>query len=161
MKKTVNEWWKHLIPHIAVVLSRYPLAIIAVIFFSSKDKLSLRVWKWLEACDWSLAGDPGWREEHLIGSDPLSIINRIRWLWRNGGNNYNYNTIGVPDNAMWRIAQRQGYGYFERPDGYWLKKIKVTLWGDFFIQLWFGWNILGPQSGRCKYVCTIRGKTED
>jgi hypothetical protein len=155
------KWKQHLLKYFSLMLLRYPLAVIAVIFYSTKDKLHVTKWKWLETIDWPLTGDNGWREEHLVGDNPLSTYNRIRWLWRNGGNRYNYEVIGVCDDQLWREGIVQGYGYFERPDGAWLKRIKVPLFGTRFIQLTFGWNIFGPQHGLCKYVCTIRIKTKD
>ena len=157
----LDNWAWGLIPYFALMILRYPLAIIAVLFFSTEDKEHLTAMKWLETIDWPLSGDNGWREEHLVGDNPLSNYNRIRWLWRNGGNTYNYRIAGVVDDIEWRINQEQGYGTFTRPDGYWLKRVKVPLFGNKFIQGIFGWNLFGPQQGYCKYVCTIRIKTKE
>lgn len=155
------NWKSKLFKYFAIMLLRYPLAVIAVLFFCTKDKLHLTRVTWLETIDWPLTGDNGWREEHLWGDNPLSFVNRVRWLWRNGGNRYNYEVLGVGDDAEWREGVVQGYGYFVRKDGAWLKRIKIPLFGSLFIQCIFGWNLFGPQHGLCKYVCTIRLKTKE
>lgn len=155
------NWKKNLLKYFGLMLIRYPLAVIAVLFYSTKDKLYITKWKWLETIDWPLTGDRGWREEHMWGDDPYSTINRIRWLWRNGGNRHNYVEWGVLDDPVWRENIVQGYGYFERSDGAWLLRVKIPLIKPLFIQMIFGWNLFGPQSGMCKYVCTIRLKTKE
>lgn len=158
---TTKNWKKHLLKYFGLMILRYPLAIIAVLFYSTEDKMHITKWKWLETIDWPLTGDDGWREEHLVGNDATSALNRIRWLWRNGGNRYNYEVIGVKDDPHFRSVHQSGYGYYVRPDGAWIKRIKIPLYKNYFIQAIFGWNIFGPQHGLCKYVCTIRIKTKE
>lgn len=131
---------------LVVILLRYPAAVIAVIFFSSKDKLSLTRWKRLETIDNDLTGDSGWKTEHIGGTDPLKRWNRIRWLWRNGGNRYCYEVLGVPHNNI--------------PEWAFEKRYKLPLWGERFLEFRYGWALDGPQKGLCKYVFNPRGKTK-
>lgn len=143
----------YLIVHIVIVLLRYPLAPIAVVLFSSQDRRSLLALRWLMTIDNDLAGDSGWREEHLIGPDPLSTLNRIRWLWRNGGNAVAYGLLGC--DAPVKIIRR-GIYYWSDGFGHWLYRRKFHLAGRRWLELFFGWALLGPQQGRCKLVCSIR-----
>ncbi len=152
------RWCFFLIVHGVITLARYPLAIVAVLGFSSTDRRHLTRFTWLETIDNDLAGDSGWREEHLIGADPLSHINRIRWLWRNGGNALNYTVLGVADDPAWRIAALSvcpGAYALRRPDGAWLYRRFLPI-GNRALEVFFGWALLGPQAGRCKIVCSIR-----
>lgn len=150
-----------LIPHLLLSVLRYPLAVIAVLFFSTKTGRHLTRFEWLETIDNDLSGDSGWKEEHLIGPDPLSMINRIRWLWRNGGNTVNYGLLGVDDNPSWRVVYGCASGpRWERPDGAWLYRRYISLAGLRYVELFFGWALFGPQKGRCKIVCSIRLKKE-
>lgn len=135
----------YFIPWLAVILLRYPLAIIAVLFFSSPDKKSLTYFKFLETIDNDLTGDSGWKSEHLIGTNQLDYINRIRWLWRNGGNRFNYYVIGV--NAD------------QRPKWAFWSSRQIPLIAGRFLDLRFGWTDYSLQ-WRCKYVFTIRVKTK-
>ena len=148
----MTRWLSLLLPHLLLSLLRYPLAVVAVVFFSTSDRRHLTRLRWLETIDNDLAGDSGWREEHLFGSDPLSTLNRIRWLWRNGGNALNYTVLGVPFGAP--TFQVDAYRW-RRTDGAWLYRRFIPL-GFRHLELFFGWALLGPQQGRCKYVCSIR-----
>lgn len=129
-----------------VVLLRYPAAVIAVLLFSSPDKLTLSRWKWLETIDNTLIGDLGWRTEHMIGHDPLAWYNRIGWLWRNGGNRFNYEVLGIPASTP--------------PAWAWWAPTAIPLFAGRFLDLRLGWNLDGPQLGRCKYVFSVRIKTK-
>lgn len=92
-----------------------------------------------------LLGDQGWRDEHLWGNDPTSYINQVRWLWRNGGNEFNYWWIGVSAS--------------DRPEwAFWSSKQIPLIFGR-FLDLRFGWTDY-QLHGRCKYVFTIRIKTK-
>lgn len=128
---------------------------IAVLFFSTHDRRNLTAMRWLETIDNDLTGDSGWREEHLVGADPLSTINRIRWLWRNGGNALNYQLFGCADALYWRMTASLK-PFMKRPDGYWLYRRFFRLTNQVWLEVFMGWALLGPQQGRCKYVCTIR-----
>lgn len=131
------------VPWLLVILARYPMAFIAVAM--SKGNQLQWPFKWLETIDASLLGDSGWRAEHLSGSNPASYWNEVRWLWRNGGNRFNYYVIGVPFN--------------NRPSwAFWHSK-QVKLFSGRFLDLRFGWSDYQLQ-GRCKYVFTIRIKTK-
>lgn len=135
-------WIYYLPAYLFIWLLKYPAAIIAILFFSSPDRLALTRWHWLETIDNTLAGDYGWQTEHITG-DPLSNWNRINWLWRNGGNWFNYWEIGCAYKAV------------PRNDEYWFSMKVFSIFGAQF-ELITGWNISGPQSMRCKYVITVR-----
>jgi len=155
------KWALLLVPYFVLMVARYPLAIIAVLFFSSEDKKALTAMQWLGTIDQDLSGDSGWKEEHIIGENSLSALNRVRWLWRNGGNYFNYITIGIENNTMWRECHEHTYGYHLYYDGHWLLYKKLPVAGKYFVQCIFGWALFGPQHGRVKYVCTVRIKTKD
>lgn len=127
-----------------VIIARYPLAFVAVAF-SHKNDVTFP-FKWIGTIDASLLGDQGWRDEHLWGKDPASYINKVRWLWRNGGNCFNYWTIGVWDSPA-------------PPWAFW-SKTNIPLIACRFLDLRFGWSPEGPKEGRRKYVFTIRVKTK-
>jgi len=133
-----------------------PLPYIAVWLFTTPSGFYL-CWpfKWMMTIDNDLTGDSGWKAEHLWGSNAASYINKVRWLWRNGGNWVNYWPLGC---AYLAINQTPGI-YWERPDGFWFyhRFIKVTSAKQ--IELMFGWNLFGPQLNRCKFVFTIRLRT--
>lgn len=126
-----------------VIIARYPLALIAGAF--QKDLQLQWPFRWLDTIDNDLTGDAGWKDEHLTGSDPASYKNMVRWIWRNGGNRFNYFTIGVSatDRPSW---------------AFWSKKA-IPLIAGRFLDLRFGWSDYNLQ-GRCKYVFTVRIKTK-
>jgi hypothetical protein len=126
-----------------VILARYPLAFIAVAW---RDGLQLSpLFWWLDTIDNDLTGDAGWKSEHLSGSNPESYWNMVRWLWRNGGNAFNYCVIGVPHQF--------------RPEwAFWSSK-QIPLFAGRFLDLRFGWSDY-HLLGRCKYVFTVRVKTK-
>lgn len=149
--------WVCIFPlNLIMSIVKYPMAIIAVLFFSTPDRRYLTWAKWLETIDNDLSGDGGWKSEHLSGSDPLSSKNRIRWLWRNGGNTLNYTIFGCKDLSEWREAQDQSSTFFKRPDGYWLIRRFINLSTHKRLDIQIGWNIMGPQLGLCKYVLNVR-----
>ena len=126
-----------------VIIVRYPLAFIAVAF--QKDYQLRWPFGWIGTIDASLLGDQGWQREHLWGNDPTSYINQVRWLWRNGGNEFNYWWIGVSAS--------------DRPEwAFWSSKQIPLIFGR-FLDLRFGWSDY-QLHGRCKYVFTIRIKTK-
>lgn len=136
----VIQWLLYLPAHILLITSRYPLAPIAVLLFSSKDKRSLTFMKWLETIDNDLTGDYGWQHEHIKpGSDPLSTWNRIGWLWRNGGNRVNYTILGCK------------YKPLPRTDGYWVIQ---RMFGK--LELFWGWGIHSENYGYSKFTFTTR-----
>lgn len=132
------------LPWLLVILLRYPLAFVAVACAWQNNVT--RPFLWLGTIDNDLLGDTGWRSEHLWGDDPSSYINKVRWLWRNGGNHFNYWTIGVPDADA-------------PPWAFW-SKTNIPLFAGRFLDLRFGWSPEGPKDGRRKYVFTIRIKTK-
>ena len=142
------RWLCYLPLNLLMGLAVIPLAPIAVAFFSTEDKRHLTRFRWMETIDNDLTGDWGWNEEHLIGSDPFSWLNRTRWLWRNGGNSVNYNLLGCVDDPAWREQQDRNAGYWKRPDGYWLYRKPLKLTEKYFIDRFFGWQLLGPRITR-------------
>ena len=126
-----------------VIIARYPLALIAVLW--QDDKQLKTPFKWLDTIDNNLDGDSGWKTEHLAGSDPSSYKNQVRWLWKNGGNRFNYFVIGI-DSA-------------NRPDwAFWYKRELPWFGKDKYLDLRIGWSDYSLQ-GRSKYVFTIRRQT--
>jgi len=126
-----------------VILARYPLSFIAVAL--SKENDVQFPFKWMGTIDNDLTGDYGWKKEHLSGSDPSSYWNKVRWLWRNGGNRFNYWWIGVP--------------FVNRPSWAFWSIHQIPLFAGRFLDMRFGWSDYSLQ-GRCKYVFTIRIKTK-
>ena len=127
-----------------VILARYPLAFIAVAF--KKDYFLRWPFHWLDTIDNDLRGDEGWKAEHLWPSKYSdNYFNMVRWLWRNGGNRFNYFTIGVSaeNRPIW---------------AFWYHR-NIPLIAGRFLDIRFGWSDYSLQ-GRCKYVFTIRIKTK-
>jgi hypothetical protein len=153
--------WLLLLPiHILIIITRYPLAPIAVLLCSSADRKQLTDWRWLETIDNDLAGDTGWRNEHIKpGSDPLSFWNRVRWLWRNGGNSANYNLLGCAYDPNLPPLNTAGGVCLSRRDGYWLLRKFIPLFGK-YLELFWGWGLYGPVNGRCKFTFTTRIKSK-
>lgn len=175
----ILQWLLYLIVHLAVVIARYPIAPIAVVFFTSNDRRDLLFpFTWLGTIDNDLAGDKGWQTEHIQhGSDPLSIWNRILWLFRNGGNWLNYWLLGCPDNVLfrfWNDPLQNHYWLWIRPDGYSMirayipfKDAVIFESGRFcwrptvrYLNLFWGWSLFGPIKGRCKFTFTTRIKSQ-
>ncbi|MCK9606226.1 MAG: hypothetical protein M0R33_07210 [Methylomonas sp.] len=156
--------WLLLLPiHLLITLARYPLAPVAVLLFSRKDKRHLRwPFRWLETIDNDLSGDDGWKTEHIkLGSAPLSTWNRIQWLWRNGGNRANYMLLGCIEEFAWTIrhfAAENSKPFWVDPHGYWLLRRFIRI-GRKEIEVFIGWSLFGAKLGRCKYTATIRIKT--
>ena len=149
--------WLALLPvYILSWIVKWPLSVFAVIFCSTPDRLHLICFRWLETVDNNLSGDYGWKQEHLAGGDVLSNWNRIRWLWRNGGSSLNYNQLGCTFNEGFELYTPNPRPFEMRTDGYWYYNNTWPLSKGKSLQVAFGWNVFGPQLGRCKYVCTIR-----
>lgn len=148
------RWLLYLPFNLLMGLAVIPLAPIAVLLFSTEDKRHLKHLKWLETIDNDLTGDEGWRNEHLIGTDPLSWLNRTRWLLRNGGNSVNYNLLGCADIGFVQHSST----YWTNADGYWQLRRRYYVTELRFIDVYLGWGITGPKLGRCKFVATIRLK---
>lgn len=132
-----------LLPFLSIIILRYPLAFLAVGYQKNNDVQF--PFMWLGTIDNDLTGDSGWKTEHLWGTDPESYLNKVRWLWRNGGNRFNYFTIGVPAN--------------NRPSWSFWKHTNIPLFAGRFLDCRFGWSDYDLQ-GQHKYVITIRIKTK-
>lgn len=149
----IFAWLIRLPVHIGVILLRYPLAPVAVRYFSTPDKRRLTQFRWLETIDNDLSGDNGWKTEHIKpGSDPLSDENRIDWLRRNGGNAVNYGLLGISNE--WAVRHDKPWLWRDYI-GHWMirKWIKI---GPKYLELFWGWSLLGAKQGRCKFVFTTR-----
>lgn len=150
------KWLIRLPAVLLLTLTSYVLAPFVVAFFSTEDKMHLTRFKWLETIDNTLAGDANWNRNLLWGSDPLSWINRTRWLWRNGGNYVNYNILGCVGDADWKAVQDRTLYYWKRPDGYWLYRRFIPVSKTRNLELFFGWNLFSIKKEHCKIVCQIR-----
>ncbi|WP_445372713.1 DUF7338 family protein [Methylomonas sp. HW2-6] len=162
LTRRIMQWLLYLPLHLLVAVARYPLAPIAVASFTTNDKRFLLFpFTWLETIDNDLSGDDGWRTEHIRpGSDPLSLWNRIRWLWRNGGNRVNYMVLGCPDDPNFRADwsnMQDREAFWIRDDGYWMIRGHIPI-GRKYLYLFVGWSLFGPLCARCKFTCTIRIK---
>lgn len=151
-------WLLALPPHLAVTVLKYPLAPIAVECCSVDDGKHLWLpFRWLETIDNDLGGDSGWKNEHIEpGSDPYSDWNRIMWLWRNGGNWFNYNVIGI-DNDQSNLPV-QAPGFTVRDDGFWLWRDYYEISDETKMEIFWGWGLYGNVEGRNKFTFTTRFK---
>jgi len=151
------RWFCCLLVHIVAIVARYPLAPIAVIFFTTNDKRELIFpFRWLGTIDNDLSGDAGWRTEHITG-DPLSTWNRIKWLWRNGGNSLNFGLLGVEYDAWFSLKncrKENQDGFIKRGDGAWQYRARVSVFGRVWTP-YIGWGLFGPVNGRCKFTATV------
>lgn len=148
----MTKWRIYFIFHAVLVVLRYPLAVLAVLAFSTPNKRHLTRFTWMETIDNDLSGDSGWKEQHLIGRDPLSALNRIRWLWRNGANAVNYGLLGVDEPvSVVKVSEDR----WEDTRGNWLVRSYKPFAGR-YVEKFYGWNLLGPQHGRCKFVASVR-----
>lgn len=153
------RWLALLLPHVAVKVVAWALAWVAVKGFSSDDKRSLR-WplRWLETSDADLSGDSYWKIElAAIGADPLADENRIAWIRRNGGHKINYGWFG-------RDVSRGWLDRYRSPVNGWITGGPLWVADDAFclrlpivgLELYAGWNLLGPIDGRAKYWAQLR-----
>lgn len=121
------------------------LAAPVVIFFSTPDKLYLRSpFFWMNSRrPREMTGDDGWKREHLwYGTDPMHIINRIGWIFRNGGQELAYTFFGCS---------------VDDPHPFFRPRIPIPFTG-YRLDIMLGWNMLGAVDGRAKFSFTIRGK---
>ena len=143
--------------HLGVTVLKYPLAPIAVETCSIDDGKHLCLpFRWLETIDNDLGGDNGWKNEHIEpGSDPYSDWNRIKWLWRNGGNWFNYHVIGI-DNDTDLPPQQPGWTI--RDDGFWLFRDRFDITDESQLELFWGWGLYGNIQDMNKFTFTTRIK---
>ena len=129
-------WARYILQLPLFIIARlltYPLAPIAVKWFSTEDKLSLRFpFKWMMTLDNDMSGDESWKRKN---ADPMSYLNRVRWLWRNGGHALNYGLLGCP-----------------RPSDYPQYRTFTPMLG-LYLETYLGWSYNVP---RGKMVLTIR-----
>lgn len=118
---------------------------------ATPDRRHLRTpWQWMETLDWDMAGDLPWRADRLIGADPLSWLNRVRWLWRNGAQAVAYGLCGMPAGE----AQRQAHGAWYRLTltdraFYWRADLPI---GSRWLELRAGWKLNHAVRGRYKVM---------
>lgn len=175
----IVQWLLYLLPHILVVGLRYPLAPIAVKYFSTPNKLNLVWWlRWMETPDNPLTGDKGWQTEHIKpGSDPLSDENRTGWMERNGFAWFNFFIIGCIADRIWMalhyVTQNDHWFWF-RPDGYWMLRAFIPFadvvifkggrpcWTptERYLNVYWGWSLFGVVDGRHKFTFTTRVKSQ-
>jgi hypothetical protein len=147
--------WTVLIPvQVGVAVLRYPLAPVAVTMFSTEDKKHLELpFHWLETIDNDLGGDSGWVNEHIEpGSDPYSDWNRIKWLWRNGGDWVSYYIIGI--DAGTNPEYHKGLNI--REDGFWTWRDYAVINSTTAIEVYWGWGLYGNVLGKNKFTFTTR-----
>lgn len=148
--------WLLLFPvNLAFSVACVLLSPIAALFVTDDRRFLLQPFVWLEAIDNDLSGDDGWKQEHLIGSDPLSYLNRTRWLIRNGGNKVSYGAFGCLDTGY----SQKGF-YCVNSEGYWLYRRPLRVTSKLFIDLFIGWNLPGAKYGRAKFTSSFRLKTK-
>ena len=153
----IPQFFLYMIVQIFGFIIRYPLAPIAVIFFSTPDKKHLTFFKFLETIDNDLGGDNGWQTVHIApGSDPYSNWNRIGWLWRNGFDRIAYFWLGCGEAGCF-YAFPPSIEYRYNSNGYWcihkfFKIPFVTLW----FEIYWGWSIGATLQGLNKITFTNR-----
>lgn len=105
---------------------------------------------WFDTSDNSLYGDGGWRTEHCPYY--ASYFGMVRWLWRNGGHNFNYDVLGCDTGVVTQVTPY--FAHNER--GFWLFRRFYRLWEGRYLEVFLGWNL---GDGRCKITCQLRGRT--
>lgn len=162
VKPRKAEWYRKLVIHILVWLAKYPLAPIAVLLFSTPDGKQLRrPFLWLQTNDNDLGGDSGWKNEHIKpGSDPYSFWNKVKWLWRNGGHDFNYKVLGTPNDQWFYFDNymiQDSKEFWVRPDGYWMfRGYRKWPFSKKRLFIFTGWSLFGPINKMCKITCTFR-----
>lgn len=121
---------------------------------------------WFDTSDNSLYGDGGWKNEHCKAYD--SYFGMVRWLWRNGGHNFNYKVLGCRTGVLHR---RDGCYFTYNDEGFWLYRrfiplaYEVWFWkwrvasvgiAGKYLELFFGWNLSGEPDESCKVACQVR-----
>ena len=127
----------------------------AALFVTDDRRFLRQPFVWLDTIDNDLSGDDGWKQEHVWGVDPLSWINRTRWLIRNGGNKVSYGAFGCLDTGY----LQHGF-YYANTEGYWLYRRPIWITSTRFIDLFIGWNLPGAKHDRAKYTSSFRLKTK-
>ena len=123
---------------IAARLLTYPLAPIAVAFFSSDDQRTLVFpFRWMMTLDNDLDGDESWKRKN---TNPWSYCTKVRWMWRNGGHALNYGLLGC-----------------RRPSAYPQHRSFTQLLGK-YLELYIGWSNNIP---RGKMVLTMRWRNRN
>ncbi len=155
MKRRVIQWAAMLPLNLFLSVVCVIISPIAACFVTEDRRFLRSPFRWLETIDNDLSGDSGWKEEHLIGSDPLSYLNRTRWLIRNGGNKISYGWLGCAE-----LPYRQNGYFYEDMNGYWLLRKPIWVTKTRFLDLFIGWNLPGAKFGRCKFTSSCRLKTK-
>lgn len=163
------KWLACISGHLLAKLFVYPTAPFVCWLFATPNKRHLRApFTWMETTDWDMAGDDAWREKRIApGSDPLSLWNRTRWLWRNGAQALSFGVFGVaadrmvasgndtPENPPYGTKLTLGYQGAKLVAFYWNHVTPSTLFGRHW-QLRTGWMLGHDINGRYK-VCLQAG----
>lgn len=153
------RWLALLIPHLIVKAAAWSLAYVAVRWFSTPDKRSLR-WplRWMMTKDADLFGDSYWQIECMEkGINPKSVAGRVAWLRKNGGHTANYEWFGVDVSQLWLDQYRSPVNGLISGGPLWVSDDAFCLRLQVFgIEFDAGWNLLGHQNGRAKYWVQLR-----
>lgn len=107
---------------------------------------------WFDTDDNSLYGDGGWQTEHC--PNYKSYFGMVRWLWRNGGHNFNYKVLGCRTGI---VTQHREY-FWSNQLGFWKFRRFIPI-GSRYLELYFGWNLGGEPDELNKVTCQIRIRT--
>lgn len=103
---------------------------------------------WFDTSDNSIYGDGGWRTEHCPYY--ATYFGMVRWLWRNGGHNFNYQVLGCKTGALTTL------GYLTtNQEGFWKYRRFIPV-GSKFLEIFLGWNLGGEPTDLNKVVCQFR-----
>lgn len=159
----VLKWLVRIPLMVIVVLLGKALASYMVKNHSTDDKRYLTGWWWRiwGTIDNDLGGDSYWKKDHLNGDDPLKDENRIGWIKRNAGNGFNYNYIGVPNDAELVARYRNEAGIISggplwQNEYAFLYRNRTPVGFGRELEVFLGWALFGEHFGRCKIVMSVR-----
>lgn len=168
------KWFAYVLAQASAKALAIVLAPLVCAVWATPDKRHLRApFRWMETIDWDMAGDPPWRQRRLVGTDPLSWLNRTRWIWRNGAQRLTYLVLGV--NMAGLELRTTGNPDPGRPP-YGLKRTEalretdtvayyanrfVPLFGGRGLQIQTGWKLNYVVDGHCKLICSVRAPRLD
>lgn len=107
---------------------------------------------WFDTSDNSLYGDGGWQTEHCPYYK--SYFGMVRWLWRNGGHNFNYKVLGCLTGNLKQVSDH----CWKNDDGFWKYRRFIPVFGK-YLEIFLGWNLSGEPTELNKVVCQFRIRT--
>ena len=107
---------------------------------------------WFDCEDNSLYGDDGWKTEHC--PEYKTYFGMVRWLWRNGGHNFNYQVLGCQTGNILKVSSF----LWKNDDGFWKYRRFIPV-GRRCLEVFLGWNLSGEPSELNKVVCQFRIRT--